>query len=113
MNSSLFLKNLEKRFCNLTYKKRLRQTYQKFTATIIGKIYRRKFIDYRYRFKKLRFINYCYRPDFFKIIDYRFLLIRKRQVRNQIYHVLVRNRKSAKMFLYVLIRNRKTVTLSI
>ena len=52
VNCSFFLKNLEKHFCN-----------RKFTATIIGKIYRlavspRAFsiTDYRYRFSAERFI---------------------------------------------------------
>ena len=37
VNCSLFLKNLEKHFCNLTYKKKLRQTYGNFN----GKVHRR------------------------------------------------------------------------
>ena len=59
VNCPLFLKNPKKQFCYLTCKKTSSNTL-KFTATFIG-----KFIDYRYRFKKLRFINYRYRPGLF------------------------------------------------
>ena len=41
VNSSLFLKNLEKTFLQFDLQKKLRQTHRKFTATFIGKIYRR------------------------------------------------------------------------
>ena len=40
VNYSLFFKNVEKHFCNMTSKKKLRQTHGKFTATFIGKTYR-------------------------------------------------------------------------
>ena len=65
VNSSLFLKNLEKIFLQFDLQKKLRETHRKSTATFIGKIYRRYFINYRYRFKKLRFIDYRYRPGLF------------------------------------------------
>ena len=68
MNCSLFLKNLEKHFYNLTLQKKTSSNILK----IYRNIYRRKFIDYRYRFRKLRFIDYRYRPGFFEAIDYRY-----------------------------------------
>ena len=66
VNCSLFFEKSRKNIFTIRLtKKKLRQTHRKFTATFIGKIYRRYFIDYRFRFKKLRFIDYRYCPGLF------------------------------------------------
>ena len=62
VNCSL-LKNPEKDFCDLTYKKN-------FVKHIKNLLQHLSAIIYRYRFKKLRFIGIA--QDFFKIVNYRY-----------------------------------------
>ena len=68
VNCSLFLKNLEKHFCNSTYKQKTLSN----TSKIYSHIYRKNLsaIIYRYRFKKLRFIDIV--QGFFEVFDYRY-----------------------------------------
>ena len=65
MSCSLFLKNLETHFCNVTCKKNFVKCIKNLSQHLSE-----KFIDYRYRFKKLRFIGIA--KDFFEVIDYRY-----------------------------------------
>ena len=60
VDCSLFLKNLEKHFCNLTWKNFV-QHIENLPQHLL-----QKFIGYRYRFKKLRFIGIAQR--FFEVI---------------------------------------------
>ena len=59
------LKNLEKYFCNLTSKKKLVKHIENLPQHSSE-----KFVNYRYRFKKLRFIDYRYHLEFFEISGY-------------------------------------------
>ena len=61
VNCSLLLKNLEKHFCDLTYKKK---NFVKHVESSPQHLLE-KFIDYQYRFKKLRFVDYRYHPEHF------------------------------------------------
>ena len=60
MKRSLSLKNLETHFCKGTCEKIFVKTIKNLPQHLSE-----KFIDYRYRFKKLRFVDYRYRPGLF------------------------------------------------
>ena len=83
VSCSFFLKNLHRHFCNLTYRKnfvkhienlpqRLSEKCIGNTSLVIDIAKKLRFIDYRYRPGFFEVINYWYRPGFFEVIDYRY-----------------------------------------
>ena len=67
VNCSLFLKNLEKHFCNLTYKKNFVKHIKNLPQNLSE-----NFIGDNLSITDIAFIDYRYRPRFLEIIDYRY-----------------------------------------